>query len=216
MLVDVFLTVGVVIPIVFSDILYGERIGLNDLIGLAILIAATAVMCSYSNGIKQKLRVGDLLLMALSGTANGFLSLSQKIFVKSGESCGASVFNFYTYIFSASVLMLFLAVALCGERRKTATAVERIADSEKPQKRGLPASVMIYVTVMAVCLFAHSFFNTLAADRLTAARLYPLSQSSSLVLASIMAAVFFGEKIKPRSVIGITLTFIGLLVINLL
>lgn len=212
MMVDVFLTVGVVIPMILSNIFYGEPIGLNDGIGVALLLVAAAIMCSYSSGIKQKVRLGDILLMSLSGAANGFVSFSQKMFVNNGEGSSATVFNFYTYVFSAAVLLAFYLISTYTEKR-AAVAAE---GGKVPEKKGMPLSVLAYVTAMAICLFAHSFFNTLAAQQLSAAELYPLSQGLALTLASIMAAVFFGEKIKLRSVIGIAITFVGLLVINLL
>lgn len=207
MLVDVFLTVGVVIPMILSSILYGEHIGWNDVIGVLLLLAATAIMCSYSSGIKQKIRLGDILLMSLSGAANGFLSFSQKMFVNNSANSSATVFNFYTYVFSAAVLLIFFLIS----RKKG----ESEADCES-NKSKLPLKVFGYISVMAVCLFANSYFNTLAANILPAAQLYPLSQGSALVLSSIMAAIFFGEKIKPRLILGICITFVGLLVINIL
>ena len=46
--------------------------------------------------------------------------------------------------------------------------------------------------------------------------LYPLSQGASLIISSVMAAVLFGEKITAKCVIGLTLAFSGLMVINVL
>jgi multidrug transporter EmrE-like cation transporter len=80
----------------------------------------------------------------------------------------------------------------------------------------MPVSAYGFILVMAACLFGHSFLNTLAANELSAAELYPLSQGAALILSTAMASVFFGEKIKPRLIIGIVLAFAGLLVMNLL
>ena len=69
---------------------------------------------------------------------------------------------------------------------------------------------------MAFCLFANSYFKTLASGYLSAVLLYPLNQGCSLILSAIMAAVLFKEKITIKAVIGILTAFIGLLIINLL
>jgi len=73
-----------------------------------------------------------------------------------------------------------------------------------------------YVVVMAICLFLNSYFRTLAAAHLDAVLLYPLSQSAALILSTLMSHFFFKEKITPKCIIGIVITFIGLLIINVL
>ena len=69
---------------------------------------------------------------------------------------------------------------------------------------------------MSVCLFANSYFKTLAAGILPSAKLYPLNQGASLILSSFMSMIFFKEKMTGKCIIGIILSFIALLVINLL
>ena len=69
---------------------------------------------------------------------------------------------------------------------------------------------------MAVCLFANSYFKTLAAGLLNISELYPLNQGAALILASVMSAVAFREKLTPKGILGILLSFVGLLFINLL
>ena len=51
---------------------------------------------------------------------------------------------------------------------------------------------------------------------LPAAQLYPLNQGGSLILSSVMAAVFFKEKLTMPCVLGILTAFAGLLFINVL
>ena len=62
MLVEVFLMLGVLIPMVLGKLLFGETIRLNQWIGMGILVAATLVMCSYNNSQKQKLTAAALIL----------------------------------------------------------------------------------------------------------------------------------------------------------
>ena len=44
---------------------------------------------------------------------------------------------------------------------------------------------------------------------------YPLNYGSSLILASLMASLLFKEKLTVKCVVGMVLTFVGLIVINL-
>lgn len=203
MLVDIFLTVGVVIPMALSAIFYNEAIGLFEIIGFLLLVVAALILCSYSSSVKSKLGLGDILLLSLAGIANGVVSFSQKMFTNSGSNTPASTYNFYIYVFSAVGLVLFFAFSKGQER-------------EKVSYKKLLGKIFFFVLIMAVCLFANSYFNTLAANYLGSAQLYPLTQGAGLVLSTVMSAVFFGEKIRPRLIIGVAIAFAGLLTINLL
>jgi multidrug transporter EmrE-like cation transporter len=69
---------------------------------------------------------------------------------------------------------------------------------------------------MALCLFANSYFKTLAAARLDAVLMYPLNQGAALILSSAMASLLFREKLTAKAIAGIVLAFAGLVIINLL
>ena len=70
--------------------------------------------------------------------------------------------------------------------------------------------------MMALCLFANSYFKTLAAGYLSAVLLYPLNQGCALILSAFMSATLFKEKLTLKAVIGMITAFAGLLIINLL
>ena len=51
MMLDIFLTMGVLIPLVGSSICFGEQVSLTQWIGFGILLVAVIIMCSYNNTI---------------------------------------------------------------------------------------------------------------------------------------------------------------------
>ena len=204
MLLDVFLMAGVILPIILGIFAFEERVSIKEWIGIALLIAATLIMCSYSSAIKNKLDIISIVLLILCGVSNGMCDFSQKLFIKSADGVSISVFNLYTYIFSAvTILLVFL--------------VSRLKSQEKNKNPKFNIKGVIgYIGIMAVCLFAYSYLKTGAAQFLDSAELYPLSQGASLIISSVMAAVLFGEKITAKCVIGLVLAFSGLIVINVL
>lgn len=203
MMLDVFLMMGVIVPLLLSSAMFGETIHMNQWIGLVILFVAVLIMCSYNNSIKEKMSIGSVILLIICGAANGLTDFSQKLYVRSvGGS--AAVFNFYTYVFSAIVLLVVFGAIKIKDRSG--------ANSEIDVMR----KVGIYVLIMSICLFANSYFKTKAAAILPSAKLYPLNQGASLILSSFMSMIFFKEKLTVKCIIGIVLSFIGLLVINLL
>ena len=64
-LMDVFLTLGVVVPMLLGNLCYGEAIRWNHWLGLAVLLGATLILGSFNNGIKQKLTGKAFLVMLL-------------------------------------------------------------------------------------------------------------------------------------------------------
>ena len=205
LMVEVFLMLGVLVPIGASALFFGETVEAKEWIGIALLVVATLIMCFYNNTQKQKLTFGALVLLILCGFSNGMTDLSQKLFAKTATDIPASVFNFYTYIFSAVIL---LPVLLATEKGSVTHAYQNA--------KKILSKAAVFVAVMAVCLFANSFFKTLAAGYLPAAQLYPLNQGGSLILSSVMAAVFFKEKLTLPCILGILTAFAGLLFINVL
>lgn len=205
MMLDVFLMLGVMVPLLLSSALFDEKIKLTQWISLAILFVAVLIMCSYNNQIKEKMSIASIALLVLCGVANGLTDFSQKLFVKTVPNGSAAVFNFYTYVFSAAVLLVFYLLARAKGQK-----------GQKGEELAVIKSVGLYVCVMSLCLFLNSYFKTLAAGILPSAILYPLSQGASLILSSFMSAFLFKERLTAKCITGIAVSFVGLLIINLL
>ena len=207
MMVEVFLLLGVMVPIVLCRIFFGEEIGIWQIVGIVILLVAVFIMCTYNVSLKGKMSIGSILLLLLCGLANGLTSFSQKWFVQVYPKGSVAAFNFYTYVFAAAALLV-------------AYFIFRAADKRGEHKPRSPIAVIkpivLYVIVMAVCLFANSYFITLAAQHLDAVKLYPLNQGGAVILSLLMSALIFKEKINAKCIVGISLSFVALLMINLL
>jgi len=200
MMVDVFIMLSVLIPLIASKILFNENITPVQWLGVVILFCAVLVMCSYNNSIKAKITPFSLFLLLSCSIANGIADFSQKLFIYRIPDGSVAAFNFYTYLFTSFILIL----ALVSRKSHPATI-------EKNNFKFLG-----YITIMAVCLFANSYFRTLAARYLSAILLYPLNHGCTLILSTVMAVICFKEKLKIKAVIGILLSFVSMVIINLL
>lgn len=206
MMVEVFLLLGVIVPIVLCRIFFAEEIGAWQIAGILLLLVAVFIMCTYNSSVKGKMSVASFWLLLLCGVSNGLADFSQKLFVKMRPEGSVAAFNFYTYVFAA----LVLSVAYVIFRQidgKSGAAPRRPLEVVRP--------IWYYVLIMAVCLFAHSFFKTQAAHYLDAVQLYPLNQGGAVILSLLMSALIFKEKINAKCIIGICLSFTALLMINL-
>ena len=208
MLVDVFLTVGLVLPIALAAAFFDEKIEWNHYVGFAILLLAVLVMCSYNNSVKSKLDFKSLLLLIFCGITQGLCSFTQKWFAGYAGGKAVSGFNFYTYVFAAAVLLIcYLAISMKARGAK--------CECEEKSEFSFK-SIWHYIIIMAVMLFLNSYFMTLAALHLSAVLLYPLSKGLGLVLSAVMCSVCFKEKLSGRCVLGMVLTFVSLIMINVL
>lgn len=203
-MLDVFLMLGVIVASVLCKIFLGENIKPNQYVGFGILVLASYIMCSYNISLKGKFTLKSFGLVALCGIANGITSFSQKLFVYSDKIADSGVFNLYTYIFSSAVL--FISYIICKRKEKTDFIKDVV----------LVKDISFIVLIMAVCLFANSYFIVLAAKTIPSAVLFSLSQGSALIISALMANFLFGEKANVKSVIGMLMAFCALLIINLL
>lgn len=201
MMLDVFCMLGILIPLIGCAMCFGEEIRINHIIGIVILLAAVCIMCSYNNSIKSKMTVSSFILLLVCGAANGFSDFSQKLFVKLSDNTSIAVFNLYTYLVSAVILIIFFLVFSGRTENKAPSAIKPIFG---------------YILIMSVCLFLYSYFKTLAAQHLSSAQLYPLAQSGSLILSTVMSAVLFHERLNIKCIVGISMSFAALIVINIL
>ena len=201
MMLDVFCMLGILIPLIGCALCFGEEIRINHIIGIVILLVAVCIMCSYNNSIKSKMTVSSFILLLVCGAANGFSDFSQKLFVKLSDNTSIAVFNLYTYLVSAVILIIFFLVFSGRAENKAPSAIKPIFG---------------YILIMSVCLFLYSYFKTLAAQHLSSAQLYPLAQSGSLILSTVMSAVLFHERLNIKCIVGISMSFAALIVIIVL
>lgn len=201
MMLDVFCMLGILIPLIGCAAFFNERIELNHIIGIIVLVVAVCIMCSYNNSIKSKMTISSFILLILCGVSNGLSDFSQKLFVNLTPDVSIAVFNLYTYLFSTVIL---IACYIFFSKRSESGGTTDI----RP--------IFIYILVMSVCLFLYSYFKTIAAQHLPSAQLYPLAQGGALIVSSIMSAVLFHEKLTKKCILGISISFVALIIINVL
>ncbi len=199
MLLDIFGMLGALVPMAGGYFLFGEGVSAKQWIGFLLLIAAVIILYSYNNSIKIKLTKSAFILLILCGLTSGLIDFSQKTFVKVLPEFPITIFNLYTYFFATITL-----------------AVAYIFLKEKPKETNLSFKKYVYIAAIAVLLIISSYFKTKAAIFLDSAQLYPLNQGMSLILSSLMAAIFFKEKLTLKCISGICVAFIGLIFMNVL
>lgn len=204
MTVEAFVLASMLIPVVMEWIIYGRGVENSQWIGLAILLFAVVLMSIYNNQTKGKLTILGLALLFIVCCGNGFNSFTQNVFKKEFKGLSAAAFNFYVYVFAA--LLLGVTYLCLKEKKQGEGEKEPLFDKGK----------LLYIAIMAIFLFCNSYFITLANGYLPAVKLNPLLNVSALLVGLFISVVFFKEKLKTVSVIGISLMIVGVIVINVL
>ncbi len=209
MLLNIFYLLGVLVPLLLCRVLYDEPIRLIQWAGLAVLLLAVWIICSYNKTLGGKLTGANLAILIVCALTGGLADFSQKMFLYHDPDGVNSVFQFYTFLISTVVLVgIYVFTKWKGKAGEGKVSFEG--------ERVLFPKIISYVSVMAVCMFACNWLKTAAGEHLVSAQLYPFLQGTNLILLSIMSAVCFGEKITVRSLVGICLAFVSLLMMNLL
>ena len=204
MMLDVFLMLGVGITVACCCLFLEETVRWNQILGFALLLIAAGIMSSYNASLKGKMSGKSVLLLVACGAVNGLTDFSQKYFVRTSGEGNVAEFSFYTYVFAALTLLFAWFFFAAKDRKEGVT------------RAPLPASVYALVGLMSIFLFLNSYLKTEAAVFLDSAVLYPLNQGAGLLLSMLMAAIFFKEKITLKCLLGISVAFTALLIINLL
>ena len=201
MMLEVFQMLGVGVTILMSFAIFKEEITVRDIIGFCILVFAAYLMHA---GTKVKPTLKTLAVVILCGLANGMTDFSQKAFIYSGLDTTTAQFQLCSYVFAAVTLIVLYTAMTAGKKTE-----------EKNGATAILKKTWYFVLIMAVCLYANSYFKTEAANYLSAAKLYTLSQGGTMAIGTLMSAFLFKEKLTLKSGISIAITFIGLLIINL-
>lgn len=201
MMLEVFQMLGVGVTILMSFVFYQEEITVRDIIGFCVLVFAAYLMHA---GTKIKPTLKTLAVVILCGLANGMTDFSQKAFIYSGLDTTTAQFQLCSYVFAAVTLIVLYTAMTVGKNAE-----------EKNGAGAILKKTWYFVLIMAVCLYGNSFFKTEAANYLSAAKLYTLSQGGTMAIGTLMSAFLFKEKLTLKSGISIAITFLGLLIINL-
>lgn len=198
-LVDIFLMMGVIVPVALCRIIFKEPIEPNQYVGFLLLIIAAFILSSYSTKERTKLTFSSFLLLAFCGLSCGLSDFSYKMFVYIVPDGNVAVFNFYTYVFASVTILIFFLLS---------------PKDEGASKGVINKKSIFLISIMSVGLFLTSFFKTLAAETVSSIILYPVYSAVSLIMTTLTAGLFFKERITGKVVVGVIVTILSIIIMN--
>lgn len=211
--VDICLTAGgIMLPCMCDALLLGGIITPIQYIGIVIMIFAVLVMNSYNFTVtKKKVTFGNILLLACVALSNGIMGFCAKLFAYHKSmvdiNCDLSAFSLLTFLFACILLLIALPIICKIQKAKIKDCVKSF-----PFKK-----LWVYLVLIALFLFFNSYLTTLTNTYIeNTVLIYPLQFGSNLILSAIMAVTIFKEKINFRSILGMVLITVSIILINVI
>lgn len=189
---------SVILPVIASFFLYGDKITLLKIGG--IILALIGVYLSTMNGKKLNFDRSYLWLLALvffgQGVADILFNYAQEIYVKPSE---AEIF----------ISMLFFAAFVTGSLILLTKVMQK---KEKLKAKnllwGIALGIPNYLTVFY-------FFRALESGFMESSQVYPILNMGVIVMSAITGFLLFREKLSTRNWIGIGLSVVAIAAISL-
>ncbi|MGI6254528.1 MAG: EamA family transporter [Acutalibacter sp.] len=192
---SVFTRLGVLVPVLVSVALFGERPTLLQCAGIAVAVAAAVVM----NGLPQRgkregvagaMSLGALLLALL---LNGSADSMSKIFTQLGSRRDDGLFMFYIFLFAG----VFTLVLLLREKQK------------------LTRRDLLFGVLVGVPNFFSSRLLLAALTELPAFLVYPCYSVGAILVISCVSFFLFRERLNRRQLCAVGMILGALVLLNL-
>lgn len=185
-LTTAFSRLGLLVPLAVSFFLFGDRPGLEQIIGIIlVLLALWLLRDEEGESMSGSGESGSLVLLLLTLLFFGAGDSISKVFENVGSRQQDSLLFFYLFL-TAGVLTALLAFL---EYRRTGKGI-RIREMAAGIAVGIPN------------YFASSFLLQ-AVVRLPAFFAYPANSTGTILLVMAVSALFFGERPGKRQWMGI-------------
>ena len=185
-----FMKLGVLVPIILSITVFGDKPEVMQIIGIVISIAAILLIQLEKGGGKAKNVFGLVLVLLCGGCADAM----SKVFNHFGNAELDSHFLLYTFFCA-----LILCIILCIVKRQ----------------RFRPADALFGLMLGIPNYLSSRFFLLALGDGISSLIAYPVFSAGTIVLVTLTGAVVFKEKLSRKQLISLALILVALVLLNL-
>lgn len=192
---SVFTRLGVLVPIVVSVALFGERPTALQGLGVALAVVAAVVMNglpgrSHDPGAGTRIYLVPLVLTLL---LNGAADAMSKVFTQLGRRQDDGLFMFYIFLFAGLATLVLLV----------------------KERRPLTARDLLFGVLAGVPNFLSSRLLLAALTQLPAFLVYPSYSVGVILVISVASFLFFHERLNTRQLGAAGMILAALVLLNL-
>lgn len=198
---SLFGTAGILIPCVAGVFLFDEPMSSGQIMGVGLLIVSAYFLISSSNKIHTKFTFKTFLLLMGTMLTNGLTMLMQQMFahyVPDGDVSAFSLFSFGI----VGIALLLLSFPLSRK--------------QNGEVQPLSKKLLIYGAILSIAVFIINQLATISTVLVPPAVLFAFINGGSTIIAAVVAAICFKEKLTVRSVMGVLVGVAALVIIKAL
>ena len=185
-----FMKLGLLVPIIVSITIFGERPNTLQIVGFAVALVAILLINFDKEAVSKNFKPVWLVVLLLIA---GFGDTTTKVFDELGNPALSDQF------------LLFLFGAAC--------VVALILTAVKKQKMG--KWEIIFGILLGVPNYLSSRFMLMALDYLPAVIVYPTFSVGGIVVVTLAGVLFFHEKLSKKQLCALALISAALTMLNI-
>ncbi|MCZ6676199.1 MAG: EamA family transporter [Candidatus Poribacteria bacterium] len=192
---------SILIPILFSIFYWQEKPNVYQIIGIGLVCLSLPLLTRNRSLVEKKkqlsLQKGGFdrtqLILLILFFLTGWCSLSSKVFVQVSPQDSRELFLMFLFVTAAIIglvpLVIFRTVPTIGE--------------------------IFPGIVLGLCNIYQNHFLLVALNRLPGMVVFPIANSSALVLTALFAWIVWHERLRRVVIVGILISVVALVFINL-
>ena len=203
---SMFGTAGMLIPMLAGIFLFDQPVRPLQWAAVVLFFVAAWLLVRSSKRTYANFSFKTALLLAGSLLSNGCTMLAQQLFTQLVPDGDVSAFSFLSF----GVLAL-----LGGAATLLMLAKGRVSGTAKPADFRLSRKLLLCGLVLAVAVFIINQLATLSTALVSPVVLFAFINGGGTVIATVVAALLYREKLTPTSVAGVLLGIASLIGIKL-
>lgn len=204
---SMFGTAGMLIPMLAGIFLFDQPVRPLQWVGVAVFFVSAWLLVRSSKKTYSNFSFKTALLLAGSLLSNGATMLAQQLFTAYVPDGDVSAFSFISFGVLA-VLCGAVSLVMFLRQRQVAPAAWR--DDFKLSK-----NLLICGVALAVAVFVINQLATVSTALVSPVILFAFINGGGTIIATVVAAVLYKEKLSVSSTVGVLLGIASLLMIKL-
>ncbi len=198
---SVFSTAGMIIPIILGIFFFNEPVSPIQWLCIAVLFAAILMLVDSVKNTFKGFSFKTLIYLVGSFISNGMVMFCQKLFGTRNPDGNVSMFSMLTFLVPTLTICIVLLVL-------------NAAKVEPDKSAKLPKKPVFYSVILAFAVFVIQQFVTILTPVLSSAVLFTFVNGGATVIAAIVGATVYKEKITAKSAVAIILALAALICIK--
>lgn len=201
---SMFGTAGLLVPLIAGVFLFDSSIALMQWVGVALFFVAAWLLIGSSKKVYSNFSLKTMIFLVGAMLSNGGTMLAQQMFTAYVPDRDVSVFSFLSF---GIIALLGGIMYLIMFKKNTS--------SESAEQIKFPKSLVWCGIILAVAVFIINQLATLATAFVPPVILFTFINGGGTIISTVVAAVMYKEKLSKRSVIGVLLGILSLVIIKL-